>query len=322
AQVAPSVVTVETVGGQSPRRSSAAGPGIPGLSESGGRFRVGAGPTTGLVFRGDGLILTSTFTFARDPAVITITLADGRQFAATLVARDEIRRLALLKIEAADLPVPMWVDDEDDIHVGQSAIAVGRGFGSSRAGVSLGVVSGLRRMGGNAVQTDARLSPANYGGPLIDLRGHVVGLIVPMSYSAGELAGIELYDSGIGFAVPAWHATPSAQRLAHGENIVRGVLGVRIGPGAVEGLSIVDVIAGSPAQAAGIEAGDELTAIDDAPVRDPAELARRMAFRAAGEAVALTVRRGGRPLHLDAILADPANLGPEARPREAESPPP
>ncbi|MBN1491874.1 MAG: hypothetical protein JXA69_18325, partial [Phycisphaerae bacterium] len=58
AQVAPSVVTIETVGGQSPRRSSAAGPGIPGLSESGGRFRIGAGPTTGLVFRGDGLILT------------------------------------------------------------------------------------------------------------------------------------------------------------------------------------------------------------------------------------------------------------------------
>jgi S1-C subfamily serine protease len=102
-EVAPCVVTIETVGGAQP-------------TESGRRaspFVVADGPTTGLIWSADGLILTSSFNFVRDPSVISVVLSDGRRFVAELLARDEIRRLAMLKISVGDLPVPQWAATSD-----------------------------------------------------------------------------------------------------------------------------------------------------------------------------------------------------------------
>lgn len=333
AAIAPSVVTIETIGGAAPRpvrprpTTRPTGPrrprepGPPTPPDPGGSFLVADGPTTGLVYSADGMILTSSFNFARDPAVITVRLPDGRRLPAKLLASDEIRRLSLIKIDATGLPVPRWAD-EPDIRVGQTVVALGRGFGGDDVSVTVGIVSGLNRMAGNAIQTDAALSPANYGGPLVDLRGHVVGLSVPMSYSPGDLAGVELYDSGIGFAIPAWRAEPAALRLAKGAGIRRGVLGVRLDPrGGRRGVRVIEVADPSPAHDAGIEAGDLLVAVDDRPVRNLMDVQRSIGLRAAGEPVALTIRRGIQRRLTDAVLAPIDKVGTFA-PTEDEEPAP
>lgn len=113
-KVAASVVTIETVGGAQPADGQRRGPS----------FVVADGPATGLVWSADGLILTSSFNFVRDPSVISVVLPDGRRFVAELLARDEIRRLAMLKIAADRLSVPQWAP-LDDMKPGPSAWAAG-----------------------------------------------------------------------------------------------------------------------------------------------------------------------------------------------------
>lgn len=187
ARVAPSVVRIETVGGL----------------ERIGQLMVGTAPTTGLIVSGDGHIISSAFNFVQKPDSILVTLDGGSRRPAKLVATDHSRMLVLLKVDTdASLSVPEVVP-EKEMRVGEWALALGRTFESSQANVSVGIVSALARIWGKAIQTDAKISPNNYGGPLVDISGRVLGVLVPMSPQGGaELAGVEWYDSGIGFAVP------------------------------------------------------------------------------------------------------------------------
>ncbi|MEP0844255.1 MAG: hypothetical protein HRF43_16265, partial [Phycisphaerae bacterium] len=152
-RVAPCVVTIETIGGTQPVEQPAqpAGPEPregrrPGGRRPGGpqpqpqpqmrpEFIIADGPTTGLIWSKDGHILTSAFNFVRDPSVITVILPDGRRFVGELLARDEVRRLAMLKIDAADLPVPEWITHPRALRVGQWALALGRGYGGREPSV-------------------------------------------------------------------------------------------------------------------------------------------------------------------------------------------
>lgn len=337
-RVAPAVVTIETVGGvstgapeQTWEPTTRSSPGRPGKSPGRGplpappqppsAFQVAAGPTTGVVFSPDGLILTSSFHFARDPVLITVRLADGSRYPAEFLAKDEIRRLAMLRIRASGLTVPTWAD-EDRVRVGQWTVAIGRGLGGDEAVVSVGIVSGLNRMGGNAIQTDAKLSPINYGGPLIDIEGNVIGLIVPMSYMPGELAGVEQYDCGIGFAIPAGQADLAGKRLGQKISTRRGFLGIHLGSEGGAGLRILRIADRSPAQTAGLQVGDELVALDEIPIANYPDMQRRLAFRAAGDLIAITVRREGRVVHTDATLAAWGATEHSPRPElPAEDPP-
>lgn len=318
AKVAPCVVTIETVGGTQPSRAAHAGPA----------FIVADGPATGLIWSTDGLILTSSFNFVRDPSVITVVLADGRRMVAELLARDEIRRLAMLKIEATSLPVPRWAN-APGIKVGQWAISLGRGHGkpanpqSQAVGgctLTAGIVSGLNRMSGLVIQTDARLSPANFGGPLIDIEGRVLGLCVPMGMDPGQLSGVEWYDSGIGFAVPREQAETAARDLADGHNVRRGLLGVAL----VHSVSQVVLVGGcgdpSPALRAGIQPGDQITGIDDEPVQTYADLKRILRSRAAGTEVIVHARRGTEKLDLPLTLAVPEDIGLVQQPSTSTGP--
>ena len=98
--------------------------------------------------------------------------------------------------------------------------------------MSVGVLSATGRIWGKALQTDAAVSPNNYGGPLVDLRGRVLGVLVPLSpQSADEMAGYEWYDSGIGFAVPAEHVLSILPRLKQGRDLYTGLAGVSLRPG-------------------------------------------------------------------------------------------
>lgn len=329
ARVSPCVVTIETIGGTQPQGPAPAsrpgtmpgGPGRPRRPQPGAEgpdFIIADGPTTGLIWSADGLILTSAFNFVREPSVITVSLADGRRFVGELLARDEVRRLAMVKIEASGLPVPPWIEDLSGLQVGQWTLAVGRGFGGKDPSVSAGIVSGLNRKGGVAVQTDAKLSPANFGGPLIDLEGRVIGLCVPMGMGTGYMAGVEWYDSGIGFAIPLAQAARSAEALALGHNLRRGMLGVQMDP-RVKSVRVLRVAEPSPAARAGLAPGDDIIALGGRKVGEYADLQRLMSARLAGEKVGVQIRRGGREMELEVVLAVPEDIGdlPELDPAPA-----
>ena len=187
-RIAPAVVHIETIGGL----------------ERTGHVLFGTGPTTGLIVDPDGYIISSAFNFFNKPASILVRLPDGSRKAARLLATDHSRMLALLKVET---PRPLPVGEvlpQRAMRIGQWTIAVGRAFDADRPNLAVGILSATNRVWGKAIQTDAAVSPNNYGGPLIDLEGRVMGVLVPLSPQAEtEVAGVDWYDSGIGFAVPA-----------------------------------------------------------------------------------------------------------------------
>jgi serine protease Do len=114
----------------------------------------------------------------------------------------------------------------DSMQVGQWTIAVGRTFSPEEPNVSVGVMSALDRVWGKAIQTDAKISPNNYGGALVDIHGRVLGVLVPLSPQAQqEVAGAEWYDSGIGFAVPLVDVLDRLEPLKAGEDQHPGLLG-------------------------------------------------------------------------------------------------
>ncbi|MBM4017184.1 MAG: PDZ domain-containing protein [Planctomycetes bacterium] len=314
ARVLPSVVTIETYGGAAapppPPPQERTPPGAPGRPaprrRAGALANPGEGPTTGLIISSDGYIITSTFNFLRSPPVITVVLGDGSRHVARLCGRDETRGLCLLAIEgAAGLPAAQHAPP-DGLRVGQWVLSVGVGYGGDEPAISAGIVSALGRLSGKAVQTDANLSPANYGGPLVDLEGRVVGVCVclyPRGGSAGE--GVQWYDSGVGFAIPLADAGPVLERLKAGEVIRPGRLGVRPARGASgPGVTVESVLPDSPAQKAGIQAKDVIVALGEQPVRDVMVLRALIGACAAGDTVTLRFKRGGEeravPVTLDA----------------------
>ena len=289
--VAPGVVRIETLGG---------------VDTADGRL-LGAGPATGTVVRADGLILTSSETFAGDPTSILVRLADGRRLAAERLGEDEARQLTLLRVDADDL-TPVVPADSGAVRVGDWAVALGRTFSAERVNLSVGVVSAKDRILGRAVQTDAKISPANYGGPLVDLTGRAIGVLAPLSADGGQ-GGVEWYDSGIGFAVPLDDLLPRLDDLAAGETLRPGKLGVTFKGANLDAEPVIDSVRPqSPAEAAGLESGDRLVTIAGRPITRPDSAKLALGPLYAGDEVALTVERDGARLELRATLA--ADLPP------------
>src|SRR5205823_5416379 len=161
-------------------------------------------------------------------AIFVLVPGHKDHYVAEVAATDQTRMLTLLKIKATGLPVPAAAPKKE-IKVGQSALALGRTWATpdSPPSVSVGIVSALNRIWGKAIQTDAKVSPVNYGGPLIDIKGRVLGVLVPASpRGEGDTAGVEWYDSGIGFAVPLDDVLAALPRLRQGKDLRRGKLGI------------------------------------------------------------------------------------------------
>ena len=254
-------------------------------------FLQAQGPSSGLVIGKDGWILTSRFTLNYDPSTILVTFEDGRKFPARVMGSDKSRGLAVLKVEANDLPVPELAP-ADKIEVGQWAFAVARSFASGgQPTVHAGMVSAVRRIGGRAVQTDASTSPANYGGPLVDLEGRVMGLVTPLS-PQGDMAGADWYDSGIGFAVTLSDIGDKIEAMKTGAVFARGMLGVRmdtafLGPGG----KVMSTSKRSAASHADLRKGDVVLALDDVEVRHSMHLQDLVGARVAGDWVRVRVRK-------------------------------
>ena len=281
--VSDSVVQIRTIGGL----------------EEVDRTLLASGPTTGLVISPDGWIVSSSFNFVQQPASILVTFADGEQAPAELVAKDQSRMLVLLKVQGvSNLTVSEFVQP-DEIRVGQWGIAVGRSF--ARIGRTSRWESSVRvgRMFGRAIQTDANVSTANYGGPLVDIRGRVYGVIVPMApQSTSEVAGAEWYDSGIGFVVPLASISPAIERMKKGQDQLTGVMGIAM---AAENsrdapAKLAAVLPTSPAGKAGFKKDDEIVEIEGKPIRTQTDLRFALGTKYAGDTVRVTAKRGDERL--------------------------
>lgn len=254
-----------------------------------------AGPSSGVVVDPAGLILTTDFAVPADVRETVVVLPDGRRVAARPLGRDTSRGLVLL--ETAPIPgaPPLEAVPRTSLEPGQWTIAVGRGWAAADPGVSVGILSAIDRAWGLAVQTDAAVSPMNYGGPLVDIAGRVIGVIAPLpAEPARMMRGTELYDAGIGFAVPLEDVLGCLPRLRRGEELRPGVLGVGYeSRDPINGEPVVaSVRQGSPAARAGLRPGDRITSIDRRAVRRVADARHALAPRHAGDTITIAVARG------------------------------
>lgn len=269
ARVEPFLVTIESYGGVGTKEGK-----IGGIREQ------GEGNTTGVLISDDGYVVTSTFNFVTRPLIITVVTSDGVRRVARLKGRDDSRKICLIKIEdTADMPALEELEyaDADAIRVGQWALSMGVGYGDRSPAISMGIISATNRIGGRAVQTDANISPANYGGPLIDIYGRLIGICVPLNPQSSAIgAGVEWYDSGIGFAVPLSDSAALIERLKNPAAIIQpAFLGIKSTANTQgEGMFVESVVPGSAAETAGLGAEDIILEIDGKQVPDMLTLKR------------------------------------------------
>ena len=280
-----------------------------------GKLMVGTGPTTGLVIAEDGYLVSSAFNFIQQPSSILVTLPNTDRAPARIVARDQSRMLVLLKVETEErLPVPEIVP-RAELRVGQWAIAIGRTFEQAQPNISVGIISAVNRIWGKAIQTDAKISPGNYGGPLVDLQGRVLGVLSPLSpTSHGEVAGAEWYDSGIGFAIPLTEIIQRLDIWKTGVDLTPGLLGVVLKGSDIYALpaEVASTLPKSPARAAGLQVGDIIVEAESQPIFRQAQLKHVLGRLYSGDRIQLIVLRGDERIPMEAELAK--NIEPYEHP--------
>ncbi len=242
-----------------------------------------------------GYVLTNHHVIDKATEVI-ITLKDRRELIAKVVGSDEGTDVALLQVPAKDL-VAAQIGESANIKVGDYVVAIGNPFGLGGT-VTSGIVSAIGRQGmgiegfEDFIQTDAAINPGNSGGPLVNLRGEVIGINTAILGAQGNV--------GIGFAIPTAMVMSVVDQLAATGKVNRGVIGVQIsdltpeiaknlGVDATEGALVGAVGKGTPAEAAGIKAGDVITSVNGKGVRGSQDLKNRLGLMTVGTSVELTV---------------------------------
>jgi S1-C subfamily serine protease len=292
-KVAPCIVQIETTGGTD----------IIDTGPKGQPVRKGVAPTTGLIVSPDGYIISSAFNFANKPSFILTALPGHKErLTAKVIATDHSRMLTLLKVEATGLPVPEPAPKKD-IKVGQWSLALGRTWSAadSPPSVSVGIISAIDRIWGKAIQTDAKVSPVNYGGPLVDLHGRVQGVLVPLSPRAqDETAGLEWYDSGIGFAIPLEDVLKVLPRLKKGQDLNRGLLGFTPRDGDIYSTPPVvgTVLPLSAAALAGIKPGDTIIDVNGVKISRQAQVMHLLGTKYEGDTISVKIQRGKEEISL------------------------
>lgn len=283
---------------------------------SGPQYKQNKSLGSGFIISKDGYIVTNDHV-VRDAERIQVKLSNDKVYDAKVVGGDHKTDIAVIKINATDLPVAV-LGDSDKLEVGQWAIAIGNPFGLDRT-MTVGVISATGRSNvgietyENFIQTDASINPGNSGGPLLNVYGEVIGINTAI-VAAGQ---------GIGFAIPVSMAKPIFTQLITKGSVSRGWMGVSIQPVTEElarsfglrsakGALISSVMRGSPADKAGIRQGDVVVGFNGGDVRDPAQLQRFVAEAGVGKSVKITVFRDGRTIDLKMTLAS-ADSAPQAR---------
>ncbi|PZU23081.1 Do family serine endopeptidase [uncultured Stenotrophomonas sp.] len=246
---------------------------------------------------------------------VQVTLADGRTVKAEFLGSDRDTDIALIRIPAEKLTA-LPLGNSDQLRVGDFVVAIGNPFGFSQT-VTSGIVSAVGRSGirglgyQNFIQTDASINPGNSGGALVNLNGQLVGINTASYNPQGSMAG----NIGLGLAIPSNLARDVVEQLITKGVVVRGTLGVEtqnLTPQIAQGLGLEEargalvtrVLAGSGAAAAGVKAGDVVTAINGQRVDSAQALHNFEGLSTVGRTVDLEVRRDGKPLQLKATLKE------------------
>jgi len=263
---------------------------------------------SGFIISSDGYILTNDHV-VKGAAEIKVKLSDQRTYDGKVVGSDPRTDVAVLKIEAQEKLPTVVLGDSDTLKVGQWALAIGNPFGLDRT-LTVGVISATGRANvgiedyEDFIQTDASINPGNSGGPLLNIYGEVMGINTAIVASG----------QGIGFAIPINLARLIADQLIEKGEVTRGWLGVSIQPltpelaesfglDQISGALVNQVLAGSPAEKAGVKRGDVLLTYDGKPVRGVRELQLLVASTPAGSKVELVVLRQGKRLNLPVTIA-------------------
>ena len=304
ANASPAIVEIDVSGGGSGRYSS-----------------MVQGQGSGFLIDNQGHILTNNHV-VEGAGTVTIVLANGNTVPATVAGTDAIDDLAVVTIDplAMKTVTPLQLVDSGTIKPGQMAIAIGTPFGLNNS-VSVGIISGLNRSvsGSNLngmLQTDAAINPGNSGGPLLDVNGMVMGINTAIEGQGSD---------GIGFAIPSNIAKNVIPTLVSGKTVTKpwlGISGIQLTQtlaGSLnltvnEGVYVVTVVSGSPADKAGLKAGgtgtngtpgtggDVITAVDGNAVKTVPDISNYLNTKNVGDSVTLTVLRGGSSIQVKVTL--------------------
>jgi len=287
------------------------------------------GAGSGFIISKDGLILTNHHVVGEADRVM-VKLNDGREFTAKTIGTDPPSDVAVIKIDAKDLPV-LPLGDSDAMEVGDWVIAAGNPFGLTES-ITVGVVSakGRSRLGiadfEDFIQTDAAINPGNSGGPLINLQGEAIGVNTAIASRSGGYMGI-------GFAIPSSMVKAVKDQLVTSGKVVRGYLGVRIQEltkaltqslhiDTTEGVLVADVSKGSPAAKAGLKRGDVILAFNGRPTSDPGQLRNIVAMSAPGTKAPVQILRDNTKREVTIELGALPREQTAARAGEEAQPPP
>jgi len=270
-----------------------------------------SGLGSGFIIDNNGTILTN-YHVVDGAQKIVVTLADGKNYDAKVVGKDQKSDIAVIKIDAGkDLPAAV-LGDSDRLEVGEWVMAIGNPFGLDHT-VTSGIVSAKGRNIGsgpydNFIQTDASINPGNSGGPLINLRGEVVGINTAIfSQSGGNI--------GIGFAIPANSVKELLPQLRDSGKVVRGFLGTSVqkvtpeiaesfGLKQARGALVAEVLKGSPAERAGIKPGDIIVEFDRKEIKESSDLPIQVARVAPGTTVQVRVLRESKEVNLPLTVGE------------------
>jgi serine protease Do len=260
---------------------------------------------SGVIVSADGYVLTNSHV-VKGADTIKVTFGDGRELTAKVVGTDPQTDLAVIKVDAKDLPAITFTDS-DKVEVGDMVLAVGNPFGIGQT-VTSGMVSGLGRatLGlayEDFIQTDAAINPGNSGGALVDAHGRLVGVNTAILSRTGGF-------QGIGFAIPANLARNVMEQLVTTGKVVRGYLGVSMQEIDADlakhfdmptrsGALVAEVVTDSPADKAGLQAGDVVTKLDGEPVKDARHLKLTVANFKPGQKVSAEVLRDGKKVNVE-----------------------
>lgn len=273
---------------------------------------------SGVVFSPDGYIITN-YHVIEDADVVEVVVADGRVLPATVVAHDDpYSDLAVIHIDAEDIAYAVF-GDSDQVRVGETVVAIGnpQGLEFFRS-VTVGVVSGIRadllqRLSTGRtdqarifelIQTDAAINRGNSGGPLVNLRGEVIG-INTLKFQGPDI-------EGMGFAIPANDVRRIANDLVRYGRVIRPALGVTLIPddiaasryGVTSGVIVAETLVGGPAHSAGIRSGDVILRLDDQETETYLDLLKALNRMAVGDTVQVHVRRDNSTQTFEVVLGE------------------
>lgn len=283
--------------------------------------QLAEGAGSGVIISNDGYILTNNHVVA-GAQDIKVKLPDGKSYTAKLIGRDPRSEVAVIKIEARNLPVAQ-LGDSNSIRVGDWAIAIGNPLGLENT-VTVGVISATKRkdqaeqgpMLQDMIQTDAAVNPGNSGGALIDINGRVIGINTMIASTTGS-------NIGIGFAIPINSAKGIAKDLIEKGKVIRPFLGAAFGDltgdlgswyeqhgyKAGKGAVVAQVYPGTPAEKAGFMQGDVITNVDNKKIDDSSDLVKAIGSCKVGQTVRFSIWREGKTMLLAAKLEEmPQNM--------------